>query len=390
MSLSVASGRSGPPARPGGPAARRGCSPTRRARRRAPPARRRHPRVLPRSGHVVAGRARTPGRRRRPTLVDRLRQRDPGPGGTGRRGLAPRRLTRHGDRGAPWGDRASRPPVALRRMEGYSASSYGDGFADVYDTGIPARPDDRRGGGGARRLAGGGPVLELGCGTGRLCLPLADARSGGRGPRRQPGHAGPAAAQAGADRVTAVEGDMADFEVATPPGRERSERGAAGFRLVFVAFNTFFNLASERGSRAACCGGPPPAARRAAWCWSASSPAEPPPTGPDADRAAGGRGRPGRAADQSRQDPAARRSAASTSSCRRRGGVRLRPWHLRYAPPGRAGRAGRRRPGCGSSSAGPTGRARRSEADSPSTCRSTVPLRASRRLVDRGCEGTTV
>ena len=61
-------------------------------------------------------------------------------------------------------------------MQGYDASSYGDAFADVYDDWYP----------GLRRrptvielldLAGPGPVLELGVGTGRLAVPLAEAGS---------------------------------------------------------------------------------------------------------------------------------------------------------------------------------------------------------------------
>ena len=67
-------------------------------------------------------------------------------------------------------------------MDGYDSSTYGDRHACVYDAwygddggvaltriGTPDVVADRVTG-----LAGGGPVLELGVGTGRLALPLAD------------------------------------------------------------------------------------------------------------------------------------------------------------------------------------------------------------------------
>ena len=153
--------------------------------------------------------------------------------------------------GAPVGSGASRPPVALRRMRGYSASTYGDAFADVYDEWYPAGADTAVVVEALRRLAGGGPVLELGCGTGRLCLPLADAGLAVVGLDASAAMLARLRRKPGADRLTLVEADMTDFEVATPPGpAPPGGPGAAGFRLVFVAFNTFFNVASEEGQRA--------------------------------------------------------------------------------------------------------------------------------------------
>ena len=67
-------------------------------------------------------------------------------------------------------------------MDGYDESTYGDRHAEVYDEwygddggvaltriGTPADVAN-----GVAGLAGGGPVLELGVGTGRLALALAD------------------------------------------------------------------------------------------------------------------------------------------------------------------------------------------------------------------------
>jgi hypothetical protein len=58
-------------------------------------------------------------------------------------------------------------------MNDYDASTYGDGVADVYDgwySGGDVAPIVGR----LAELAGDGPVLELGIGTGRVALPLAE------------------------------------------------------------------------------------------------------------------------------------------------------------------------------------------------------------------------
>ena len=53
-------------------------------------------------------------------------------------------------------------------MEGYDASTYGERFADVYDDWYGDLGDPQACVDTVARLAGGGPVLELGVGTGRL------------------------------------------------------------------------------------------------------------------------------------------------------------------------------------------------------------------------------
>jgi hypothetical protein len=61
-------------------------------------------------------------------------------------------------------------------MEGYDAATYGDRIADVYDEraqGTQPRQVEL-----LHELAGGGPVLELGIGTGRLDIPRLDLSSG--------------------------------------------------------------------------------------------------------------------------------------------------------------------------------------------------------------------
>lgn len=59
-------------------------------------------------------------------------------------------------------------------MADYDAATYGDRFADVYDTWYAGRGDTEGAVDLLASLAGAGPALELGIGTGRLALPLAD------------------------------------------------------------------------------------------------------------------------------------------------------------------------------------------------------------------------
>ena len=122
-------------------------------------------------------------------------------------------------------------------MDGYGRSTYGDGFADVYDDWYADVTDPAA---TAAFVAGrvGGLVVELGSGTGRLAAPL---RAAGvpvvgldasdamlrHSRRRDPG-------------VPVVLADMAE-----PPIRPRSVAG------VLVAFNTLFNLPTPAGQRAA-------------------------------------------------------------------------------------------------------------------------------------------
>ena len=64
-------------------------------------------------------------------------------------------------------------------------------------------------------VAGGGPVLEVAIGTGRVALPLA-ARGHGGGRRCLGGDGAAAARQAGRRVVNVTVGDMADVPVSGP------------------------------------------------------------------------------------------------------------------------------------------------------------------------------
>ena len=125
-------------------------------------------------------------------------------------------------------------------MDGYGPSTYGDRFADIYDSWYPAGADVDDVVAGLARLAGFGPALELGCGTGRLAVPLAALGVTVVGIDASPAMLGLLRAK-DAPGVLGVEADMAAFDV--------TEHGS--FQLAFVAFNTLFGL-TEPAALASC------------------------------------------------------------------------------------------------------------------------------------------
>jgi SAM-dependent methyltransferase len=137
-------------------------------------------------------------------------------------------------------------------MEGYGPSSYGDGMADVYDEWYATRGDidgavtalaelARRAGSDA--VGDAAPVLELGIGSGRLALPLADALAANGidlwGIDASAAMVARLRAKAGGEHLPVAIGDMAEIDLSSVPGGD-----SARFALVFAADNTFFNLTS--------------------------------------------------------------------------------------------------------------------------------------------------
>ena len=118
-----------------------------------------------------------------------------------------------------------------RTVKGYTASSYGDGFADVYDDWYTDVSDIKATVNAVEALADGGAVLELGIGTGRLALPLAERGVAVTGVDASPAMLAALRAKPGAEVLELVEADMADPGLA---GRS--------YAVAFAAFNTFFNL----------------------------------------------------------------------------------------------------------------------------------------------------
>jgi SAM-dependent methyltransferase len=170
------------------------------------------------------------------------------------------------------------------------------------------------------RAAGGGPVLELGVGTGRLALPLAAAGLEVTGIDVSAAMLDRLRAKPGADAVTLVQGDMA---IDLPDGP---------FAVVLVAFNTFFSLTSA-DAQAQCL--TEVAARlspRGRFALEAFV--------PDEDRIDAGSRVEVRSLSTdrvvltvSRHDAGLQRAEGQFVELTEAGGVRLRPWSLRYAGP---------------------------------------------------------
>ena len=126
-------------------------------------------------------------------------------------------------------------------VEGYDPSTYGDRFADVYDDWYGDVTDVEACTAALAGLAAtaGGPVLELGVGSGRLAIPLAARGIEVHGIDASSAMLARLRAKPGGDAVRTTLGDMAALALDDPPP----------FGVVFVAFNTFFNLATEAAQR---------------------------------------------------------------------------------------------------------------------------------------------
>ena len=83
------------------------------------------------------------------------------------------------------------------------------------------------------QLAGAGPALELAIGTGRIALPLAARGIRVDGVDISPAMVDQLRAQPGGDQLSVTIGDFADVPV------------TGAYRLIFVVWNTFFNLQSQ-------------------------------------------------------------------------------------------------------------------------------------------------
>ena len=128
-------------------------------------------------------------------------------------------------------------------MDGYDDTSYGEAFADVYDEWYEGISDIDVTVTTLLDLSGRGPVLELGVGTGRLAVPLALA-----GASSDLSVVGLDTSEAMLTRLAARDPDglvgveRTSMEGALPGGP---------YALVYVAYNTLFNL-TDRDRQAAC------------------------------------------------------------------------------------------------------------------------------------------
>jgi SAM-dependent methyltransferase len=115
------------------------------------------------------------------------------------------------------------------------SAQYGASFADVYDEWYaePSGATTAEAVATLADLANGGPVLELGVGTGRLALPLAAQGLTVHGVDASSAMLAALRAKPGSDALHLVDGDMARDLPSGP------------FALVFIAINTLFNLTTE-------------------------------------------------------------------------------------------------------------------------------------------------
>jgi SAM-dependent methyltransferase len=114
---------------------------------------------------------------------------------------------------------------------------FGDRWADVYDERTTLDPAPAVA--FLAELAGGGRVLELAIGTGRVALPLAARGISVEGIEGSAAMAERLRAKPGGEEIPVAIGDMADVQAEGP------------FRLVYLVFNTLFNL--PNGERQAEC-----------------------------------------------------------------------------------------------------------------------------------------
>jgi SAM-dependent methyltransferase len=115
----------------------------------------------------------------------------------------------------------------------YEPATFGDRFADVYDTWFRLPQDTVEAVERLAELAGRGPVLELGIGTGRLALPLQERGIPIYGIDASQAMVEKLRAKPGGDRIPVKLGDFADVPV------------EGEYTLVFVAFNTLFALPTQ-------------------------------------------------------------------------------------------------------------------------------------------------
>ncbi len=118
-------------------------------------------------------------------------------------------------------------------MDGYGPSTYGDRIADRYDEWFGCRRTRRTPWPSWPRRPVRGPVLELAIGTGRLGLPLAERGLEVHGIDASEAMVAKLRAKPGGDRIPVTLGDFAEVGV------------EGSYRLIFVAFNTFFALPTQ-------------------------------------------------------------------------------------------------------------------------------------------------
>jgi SAM-dependent methyltransferase len=123
-------------------------------------------------------------------------------------------------------------------MERYTAETYGERMAGVYDEHVARTRGDEEAAAAAEFLAALAPdgrMLELGIGTGRIAIPLVHRGVEVHGVDASESMVARLHEKPGGADIPVTMGDMAD--VAAP---------ADGYDVVFVVFNTFFAMLTQR------------------------------------------------------------------------------------------------------------------------------------------------
>jgi SAM-dependent methyltransferase len=117
----------------------------------------------------------------------------------------------------------------------YTEATYGDRIAEIYDDQYVASlsADTTIAVSFLKELARDGPALELGIGTGRVAIPLAEAGVQVHGIDSSEAMLTKLKAKPGADQIQVTRGSFAEFSLQTR------------FQLVYVVFNTFFGLLTQ-------------------------------------------------------------------------------------------------------------------------------------------------
>jgi len=221
------------------------------------------------------------------------------------------------------GPRSTVRPDEVHRMKGYDDTSYGSAFADVYDDWYQGISDIDATIADLVDLSGGGRVLELGVGTGRLAIPLA-YRDGGGSPQVLGIDSSEAmlARLRSRDPEQRIEVSCGDMVDDLPDGP---------FTLVLVAYNTIFNLQTEQAQTACFDAVASRLAPGGRFVIEAFVPDHPPRDGDDISV---------RTLDAERVVLSISRHVAELQTAEGQfveiteaGGVRLRPWSIRYATP---------------------------------------------------------
>ena len=123
-------------------------------------------------------------------------------------------------------------------MNDYTAATYGDKIAEVYDEMYSKRANVDPTVDALTQLANGGAALELGIGTGRIALPLAERGIKVHGIDASEAIVAKMRAKPGGDAIPVTISDFSQFSLVED---NRDKR----FSLVYVVFNTLFQATSQ-------------------------------------------------------------------------------------------------------------------------------------------------